>query len=155
MHVVINKGAIWRVGNGELIDVRKHQWLPDLACSKIVSPRASSLVNQVCDLFYPNTRIWDPGKLDGCFSPWEAELVGRIPVNEGWDEDILIWPLTLDGDRGGARNFCLGGPSATLIHLSRQLPHTYICTYARFFIIYTYFLFDKLYIYIYTKKKGV
>ena len=56
-------------------------------------------------------------------------------------------------DRGGARNFCLGGPSATLIHLLRQLPHTYIYiyTYARFFIIYTHFLFDKLYIY--TKKK--
>ena len=66
--------------------------------------------------------------------------------------------------RGGAKNFCLGGPSATLIHLSRQLPHThthiyiyiyiYIYTYVRFFIIYTHFLFDKLYIYIY-KKKGV
>ena len=55
--------------------------------------------------------------------------------------------------RGGARNFCLGGPSATLIHLLRQLPHTCIYTYAHFFIIYTHFLFDKLYIY--TKKKGV
>ena len=55
--------------------------------------------------------------------------------------------------RGGARNFCLGGPSATLIHLLRQLPHTYIYTYARFFIIYTHFLFDKLYIYTQPKKK--
>ena len=58
-------------------------------------------------------------------------------------------------DRGGARNFCLGGPSATLIHLLRQLPHTYIYTYARFFIIYTYFLFDKLYIYIQKKRSLV
>ena len=56
-------------------------------------------------------------------------------------------------DRGGARNFCLGGPNATLIYLSRQLPHTYIYTYARFFIIYTHFLFDKLYIYTQPKKK--
>ena len=48
--------------------------------------------------------------------------------------------------RGGTRNFCLGGPSVTLIYLSRQLPRTYIYTYARFFIIYTHFLFDKLYI---------
>ena len=96
---VINKEAIWRVGNnGELIDVWKHQWLPDPACSKIVSPRASSPVTWVYDLFYPNTRIWDPEKLEACFLPWEAELRGRIPVNEGWDEDILIWPLTLDGE---------------------------------------------------------
>lgn len=71
------------MGNGELIDVWKHQWLPDPACSNIVSPRTSSSVSRVCDLFYPNTRIWNPGKLERCFLPWEAELVGRIPVSEG------------------------------------------------------------------------
>ena len=86
------------MGNGELIDVWKHQWLPDPACNKIVSPRVSSLVTWVYDLFYPNTRIWDPGKLKGCFLPWEAELRGIIPISEGWDEDILIWPLTSDGE---------------------------------------------------------
>ena len=86
MRDVINIGAIWRVGNGEIIDVWKHRWLPDLACSKIVSPRVSSFVNWVCDLFYPNTRIWDLGKLEVCFLPLEAELVGKILVNEdfGW-----------------------------------------------------------------------
>ena len=41
----------------------------------------------------------------------------------------------------------------TLIYLSRQLPRTYIYIYACFFIIYTYFLFDKLYIYTQPKKK--
>ena len=94
---VINKGAMWRVGNGELIDVWKHQWLPNPSCSKIVSPRAGSPVTWVCDLSYPNTRIWDLGKLERCFLPWEAELVGRSPINEGWDEDILIWPFTSNG----------------------------------------------------------
>ena len=55
--------------------------------------------------------------------------------------------------QGGAMNFCLGGPSAMLIYLSRQLLRTYIYTYVRFFIIYTHFLFDKLYIYTQPKKK--
>ena len=49
--------------------------------------------------------------------------------------------------------FVWGGPSVTLIYLSRQLLRTYIYTYARFFIIYTHFLFDKLYIYKKKKKK--
>ena len=40
-----------------------------------------------------------------------------------------------------------------LIYLSRQLSRTCIYTYARFFIIYTHFLFDKLYIYTQPKKK--
>ena len=41
-----------------------------------------------------------------------------------------------------------------LIYLLRQLPRTCIYTYARFFIIYTHFLFDKLYIYTKKKKKS-
>ena len=113
---VINKGAIWRVGNGELIDVWKHQWLPNLACSKIVSPKANSSVTWVCDLFYPNTRIWDLRKLERCFLPWEAKLVGRILVSEGWAEDILIWPLTLYGEYGvrSAYRMLIGVENITL-----------------------------------------
>ena len=81
-------------------------------------------------------------------------LLSEIPY-VFWEREVPIPSNKSDSDiyRGGASNFCLGGPSATLIHLLRQLPHTCIYTYARFFIIYTHFLFDKLYIY--TKKKGV
>ena len=61
--------------------------------------------------------------------------------------------------RGGARNFCLGGQVAALIHLSRQSSYTYIYTHV--FLLYTHtyihtFLFDKLYIYTHpthTKKE--
>lgn len=94
---VINKGAIWRVGNGELIDIWSHRWLPDLAHSKIISPRANTLVARVCDLFLPNTKIWDLGKLALCFLPWESKIVRQIQVCEGGERDVLIWPLTLDG----------------------------------------------------------
>ena len=96
-HDVINKGAIWRVGNGELIDIWSHRWLPNLAHSKIISPRPNTSVAQVCDLLLPNTKIWDPGKLALCFLPWEAEIVRQIQVCEGGERDALIWPLTSDG----------------------------------------------------------
>ena len=95
-HDVINKGAIWRVGNGELIDIWRHRWLPDLTHGKIISPRANTSVVQVCELFLPNTKIWDPGKLALCFMPWEAEIVRQIQVCAGGEEDVLIWPLTAD-----------------------------------------------------------
>ena len=58
--------------------------------------------------------------------------------------------------QGRSQEFLFGGPSVTLIYLSIQLLRTYIYTYARFFfIIYTRFLFDKLYIYKKKKKKWV
>lgn len=90
-------GAIWRVGNRELIDIWRHRWLPDLTHSKIISPRANASVNRVCELFVPNTKIWDPGKLAFCFLPWEAEIVSQIQVFTDGEEDVLVWPLTADG----------------------------------------------------------
>ncbi|XP_050267990.1 uncharacterized protein LOC126712626 [Quercus robur] len=71
---VIEKCAIWRVGSGHGIDVWKHRWLPNPTYNKIVSPRRESSVSRVSELFYPNIRIWDPGKLEENFYPWEAEM---------------------------------------------------------------------------------
>ncbi|KAL4610409.1 hypothetical protein ACB092_08G047800 [Castanea dentata] len=94
---VIEKGAIWRVGSGQLIDVWHHRWLPDLHHSKIISPYANTSVSRVCDLFIPGTRTWDPGRLASCFLPWKADMVRKIQVCDNGEEDSLIWPLTSDG----------------------------------------------------------
>lgn len=103
----IEKGAFQQVGSGQMIDVWKHRWLPDPSHNKIVSPRANSTINWVSELFYSNTRIWDPGKLESNFYPQEADMVSRIQVSEVWDEDLLVWPLTTDGSYSVRRAYCL------------------------------------------------
>ena len=95
---VINKGAVWRVGNGESIKIWEHNWLPDHSNSKVVSPRTNTNTLFVKDLFLEGRRVWDPGLVERIFLPWEAELIQRIPVNEEYVEDLLIWPLTPTGD---------------------------------------------------------
>ena len=40
------------------------------------------------ELFYPDTRVWDPGLLDRCFLPWEAEMIKRIYVHDGDGGDV-------------------------------------------------------------------
>ena len=95
---VINKRAVWRVGDGSTIDVWGHRWLPALDHNKVISPRLDSLVMHVKDLFYPGTRIWDSGLLERTFLPWDAEMIKVIPVSEGWVADLLNWPLTPDGN---------------------------------------------------------
>ena len=57
---VIHNGAIWRIGNGEAINIWDHHWLPELGCSKIVSPRAGSNVVRVCDLFFSKFKDLGP-----------------------------------------------------------------------------------------------
>ena len=95
---VIEKGAIWRVGSGQQIEVWKHRWLSDPCYSKIITPRADSTVSRVGDLFYANTRTWDPGKLATNFYPWVAEMVSRVHVSKVCEEDLLVWPFTTDGN---------------------------------------------------------
>ena len=53
--------------------------------------------------------------------------------------------------RGGVKNFYLRGPncSTNIFIKTTSYIHIYTC----FFIIYTFFLFDKLYIYTHQKKK--
>ena len=104
---VIDKRAIWQVGDGQKIEVWKHRWLPDPAYSQIVSPRAGSSVVQVCDLFHANTRIWDLGRLESCLLPWEADMVRQIHVSDAWTEDILIWPLNMDGEYSVRSAYCM------------------------------------------------
>ena len=95
---VIHRGAIWRVGDGSSIAIWGQRWLPKHANGRVISPKLTSIVTYVKDFFYPGTRIWDLGLLERTFVPWEAELIKLIPVSEGWVEDLLIWPLTPDGN---------------------------------------------------------
>ena len=95
---VINRGAIWRVGNGLSIDIWNHRWLSEHGESKVVSPRQGAKISRVHELFYLDTRVWDPSLLERCFLPWEAEMIKRIYVHDGDGEDVLLWPLTPDGN---------------------------------------------------------
>ena len=72
--------------------------MPNSNHSKIISPRADSSIHKVCDLFFLDTRVWDPGRLASCLLPWEADLVRRIQVCEKGVDDILTWPLANDVD---------------------------------------------------------
>ena len=91
---VINKGAVWRVGNGESIKIWEHKWLLELSNSFVVSPRFDIEVSFVKDLFVASRRVWDLGLVHRLFLPWEAKLIQRILVSEESVADLLIWPLT-------------------------------------------------------------
>ncbi|KAL0000585.1 hypothetical protein SO802_014366 [Lithocarpus litseifolius] len=108
-----------------MIDVWKHRWLPNPTYNKIVSPRRESSVSRVSDLFYPDTRIWDLGKLKENFYQWEAEMVSQIQVSDGSAEDLLVWPLTPDGS--------FSVRSAYRFLASEMLLHSlWLCDHAQF-----------------------
>ena len=94
---VIHNGAVWRVGNGQLIDIWNHRWLSKTTPRQIVSPRPTANLKKVSDLILPNSKQWNLDLIDGVFLPWEAEVIKGIYVLEDNSDDSLIWPLTPSG----------------------------------------------------------
>lgn len=94
---VIKKIAIWRMGDGQNISIWDHNWLPILGMSKVVLPRIDAELNKVCDLFYPNTKMWNTKVLQNSFYPWEANLIRKIYVSALCNEDYLVCPKSSDG----------------------------------------------------------
>ena len=94
---VIHKGAVWRIGDGKGIDIWDQKWLPDLAYNKVVSPRIDSQINKVCDLFLPNSKVWNEDLINTMFYSWEASVINSTILSEGEENDTLVWPLTPDG----------------------------------------------------------
>lgn len=72
--------------------------MPDPSKSKVVSLQTSTDALYVKDLFLAGRRVWDPGLVEKNFLPWEVEMIQQIPISEGYVEDLIIWPLTHDGD---------------------------------------------------------
>ena len=81
-----------------MIDIWSHSWLPVVGQSRVILPRNDARVEKVCDLFYPNSRIWDSGLIQHIFYPWEAEKIMRIHVSDVNREDTLVWPLSPVGE---------------------------------------------------------
>ena len=72
---VIRKGAIWRVGDGQSINVWEQRWLPDPISSKIISPRLDFAITRVSELFLPNSQTWNVDLIDHTFLQWEAKEI--------------------------------------------------------------------------------
>ena len=48
---------IWRVGNGQNIDIWKGTWIRNYAYMKIITPRGGHLLSKVSDLIDPVTNF--------------------------------------------------------------------------------------------------
>lgn len=84
------------MGDRQNISIWDHNWLPIPGMSKVELPRIDAKLNKVCDLFYPNTKMWNTEVLQNSFYPWEANLIRKIYVSALCHEDCLVWPKSSD-----------------------------------------------------------
>ena len=97
-HEVLLKGAKWRVGSGESINVWLDAWLPSLDHPWIQSPIVEGFEDiKVQDLIDTVTHNWDDCLIRGIFNTQEVSLIKSIPLWPTPVADKLTWPFNALG----------------------------------------------------------
>lgn len=87
---LLKDGIIWRVGDGNMIDIWSDPWIPRDCSRKVTSQRGRHLVSKVSELINPVTHNWDSELVHQTFAPEDVELILRIPIYEHTG-DFVAW----------------------------------------------------------------
>jgi hypothetical protein len=86
------RGYIWRVGNGEAIDIWRDPWVPSSPDRKILTSRGQSIVTKVSELINPSSGQWDAELIYSIFSPLDAGRILKVPLNLDYCD--APWPAS-------------------------------------------------------------
>ena len=96
---VIVKGAVWRVGNGQSINIWDHRWLMEEHHRKIISPSPIILRHCTVDQLIIKPQMqWDTSLIDNLFCSYDADSIKQIPLSNHYHADKLIWPSNTNGE---------------------------------------------------------
>jgi hypothetical protein len=79
---LLKEGIIWRVGDGDTINIWTDPWIPRGSTRKLISQKGRHQVSKVSELINPTTNTWDTDLVQQTFAPEDAELILRIPIYE-------------------------------------------------------------------------
>jgi hypothetical protein len=91
------RGYIWRVGNGEKINIWPDRWIASSADGKVTTARGGILFSKVSDLISPITTSWDEHLLRDIFNDADVERILQIPLNNLGFDDFIAWKETSHG----------------------------------------------------------
>jgi hypothetical protein len=91
------RGYIWRIGNGEKINIWRDPWIPSSPSRKILSPRGGVIYTKVCELINPVTNQWDEELLRSIFADIDVRRILQIPLHSHGLEDFIAWGPTSHG----------------------------------------------------------
>jgi hypothetical protein len=88
---------IWRVGNGNSINIWIDPWIPSSQDRMIVTPRGGTVYTRVWELINPLTGNWDEQLLNEIFFSVDVGRILQIPVNSQGFDDFIAWRFTKHG----------------------------------------------------------
>jgi hypothetical protein len=81
---------IWRIGDGENINIWHDPWLPNRNSRKPITPRGHNLLRHVSELINPVTGSWDEELVRQTFWEEDVKVILSLTVHEGWP-NIIAW----------------------------------------------------------------
>jgi hypothetical protein len=87
---LLNKGIIWRVGNGNKINIWNDPWIPRGITRRVIYRKKRNIINLVRDLIDPTTNTWDVQMLNQTLEKEDVQAVLQIPVFNQF-EDFPAW----------------------------------------------------------------
>ena len=119
---IIQRGALWRVGSGQKINIWQQCWLPRKHPMFLATCLLESFENYTVDsLIDPSTRRWNEEMVDGLFVEEDAKLIKKIPLSRPVIEDTLYWPYSTLGNYTCKSRYRFLKEEEKL-HLSSQTP---------------------------------
>ena len=103
---VIKRGATWRIGSGLSVNVWGENWLPTKHNPRIITPVVVGWEGaKIGDFIDQGQKIWNRFSC-GVFYDFEASIIKNIPLCRFIQDDVLIWPFTLDGNYTVKLGYC-------------------------------------------------
>lgn len=102
----LKNGYIWRVGNGQSIDIWDDTWIPNCSTRKVITLKGGRLLSRVVDFIDPVSNSWDEDLVRQTLWPTDAQRVLAIPLphHDMQDfpshhdmQDFVAWNFTKNG----------------------------------------------------------
>ena len=91
------RGHIWRVGDGEKINIWDDCWIPSSPTRKIMTRRGNRVITKVSELIDHETGSWDEVFMRGILWDGDVERILCIPLAVGMMEDVHAWHYNKNG----------------------------------------------------------
>jgi hypothetical protein len=87
---LLRQGLIWRVGDGEGLNMWTDPWLPRGMSRRSITPRGAQLMTSVAELIDQATGGWDSQLVRDTFREEDAKVILAIPIHGGL-ENRAAW----------------------------------------------------------------
>jgi hypothetical protein len=95
---IFKNGGLWKIGNGESINVWHDNWLPEQVGHTIWSVEDKRAPQKLVKdlIILPISKTWNNNLVNHLFLPFEANQIMNIPIINTIYLDKFYWPNTKD-----------------------------------------------------------